>query len=326
MAASERLRARLRERAVPPEPAGEAPAIARWIAARGGRAVAAVVFFGSRKHRASPQATSAYDLFVVTRDYHAFYRALQAAGLVHRSPRLLAALNLFLPPNQLSIRPEMRGVHVKCAVVSLRHLQRETSERRHDHFIIGRLFQPAEVVYSANAAAADAVLECLTRAHALTYRWVRPWLPAAFDAGEYGRALLRVSFGREIRPEPGARVDALWEAQQEYFRSVYGVLLEDLAEAGELRRAPGGYSLARPPGLLEEVVGRARLRWSLVRATLRWGKHILTFEGWLEFLLGKARRHTGREIVLTQRERRMPLLFLWPRVLRYLRHKDREDS
>jgi hypothetical protein len=37
----------------------------------------------------------------------------------------------------------------------------------------------------------------------------------------------------------------------------------------------------------------------------------------------KARRHTGEDIVLSDRERRMPLLFLWPRVIHYLRHKDR---
>jgi hypothetical protein len=308
---------------LPAEPEGEAAAIARWIAARGGGAVAAVVFFGSRKHRARPQAGSAYDLFLVTPDYKALYRAFRSAGLIHRSAHLLAVLNRFLPPNQLSIRPEP-GVHAKCAVVSLRHLRRETSERRRDQFIGGRLFQPAEVVYSASAADGDAVLDCLTGAHVLTYAWVRPWLPAVFDAGEYGRTLLRVSFGREIRPEPGTRVDALWDAQQDYFRSVYGILLEDLAAAGELVPVPGGHTLARPPSLLEQLRVRARLRWSLVRATLRWGKHVMTFEGWLDFLLGKASRHTGREIVLTPRERRMPLVFLWPRVLRYLRHKDRE--
>ena len=42
-----------------------------------------------------------------------------------------------------------------------------------------------------------------------------------------------------------------------------------------------------------------------------------------EFIVRKARRHTGEDIVLTERERRMPLLFLWPRVIHYLRHKDR---
>ncbi len=62
--------------------------------------------------------------------------------------------------------------------------------------------------------------------------------------------------------------------------------------------------------------------WSKVRATARWGKYVVTFDDWLDFLLRKARRHSGQEIVLTERERRHPLVFLWPRVFRYLRHKD----
>jgi hypothetical protein len=68
---------------------------------------------------------------------------------------------------------------------------------------------------------------------------------------------------------------------------------------------------------------RAYFAWSRVRATSRWAKHVVTFEGWLDYLLKKAERHTGQQIVLTPRERRLPLVFLWPRLVRYLRHKDR---
>ena len=50
---------------------------------------------------------------------------------------------------------------------------------------------------------------------------------------------------------------------------------------------------------------------------------MVTFDDWLEFIVRKARRHSGQDIVLSDRERRMPLVFLWPRVIRYLRHKDR---
>jgi hypothetical protein len=62
---------------------------------------------------------------------------------------------------------------------------------------------------------------------------------------------------------------------------------------------------------------------SKFRATLRWAKHMVTFEGWLDYILRKVRRHGGGEIELTERERRLPLLFLWPRLFKYLRRKDR---
>ena len=154
---------------------------------------------------------------------------------------------------------------------------------------------------------------------------MRPWLPVRFDVDEYVRTLLRVSFAGEIRPEPVARrVETLWQAQQESQRPVYAVLLRELALRGDLREEGAGvYRLGRPVGAGE----RARLwlyfRWSLVRATARWAKHVVSFEGWLDFLVRKARRHTGHDIELTEREKKAPLLFLWPRVWRYLRQKDR---
>ena len=73
----------------------------------------------------------------------------------------------------------------------------------------------------------------------------------------------------------------------------------------------------------ERLRSRLYFQWSLVRATARWAKYVVTFDDWVEFLLRKARRHSGQPIELTERERRLPLIFLWPRVIDYLRHKDK---
>ena len=56
----------------------------------------------------------------------------------------------------------------------------------------------------------------------------------------------------------------------------------------------------------------------MARATVRWVKHVVSFEGWLEYIVQKANRHGGQELQLTERERRFPLLLLWGRVFRYL--------
>jgi hypothetical protein len=215
-------------------------------------------------------------------------------------------------------------VLAKCAVVSEAAWARGTSAARKDHFLAGRLFQPTEVVFVADARAEQATLEALVSAHALTYEWGRPSLPARFDVADYCRTLLRVSYAGEIRPEPEGRADALWRAQEEYLRPVYSVLLAALLARGDLvEAAPGTYTLARPVSAGERRRGRLYFQWSLVRATVRWAKYMVTFEDWLEFLLRKARRHSGQPIELTERERRLPLIFLWPRVIEYLRHKDK---
>jgi hypothetical protein len=286
--------------------------------------VRAVVFFGSRKTGAGYDPWSAYDFFVITRDYRGFYAALRAAGAARRNPALSASLNAILPPNQISILDGEPGreARAKCAVISMRAFLRETSEKRRDHFCVGRLFQPAEVLHVADDRAREQVLDGLVSAHAATYGWVRPWLPARFDPEGYCRTLLQVSLGGEIRPEPGGRAEALFEAQREYLVPVYTILLADLAAAGEIVSGGGaGYTLARPASAGERRRLQAYFRRSKLRATARWPKYMVTFEDWLEYIRRKAERHTGQEIVFTDRERRMPLVFLWPRVFRYLRDK-----
>jgi hypothetical protein len=312
------------------------------LAAVGAGSIAGIVFFGSRRSGAArADAHSAWDLFVVVHGYRRFYRALAAAGKTAKKAWLMAALNHVLPPNQLSLRLGPASLHAKCAVVSLRRFRRETGPRRSDHFCAGRLCQPASIVHADSEPSREALLDSLVQAHAETWTWTRPWLPAAFDAGTFAQRALTVSLGAEIRPEPGGRAEALWAAQRAEQTPVYTALLDERVAGGDLAGpepagepqpvAPDGtpvrssptYRMLRPVGGWERAAVRAYFTWSMVRATLRWTKHVLTFEGWLDYILRKVRRHGGGEIVLTERERRHPLLFLWPRVIRFLRDKDR---
>jgi hypothetical protein len=305
----------------------DAAELAAGLRERGGESLAAVVFFGSRMSQANPDAWSAYDFFVIVRSYGAFFSSLREHGALRRPAWLVAALNAVLPPNQIGITMTLadgRSARAKCAVVSLAAFVEETSHRRHDHFFLGRLCQQTEIVMAADPARQEQVVDALAGAHALTYDWVRPWLPARFDVAEYCRTMLRVSFGAEIRPESSDRARALWEAQEDYLRPVYAVLLRELRATGALvEHEPGAFAVAHPAGRLERLRLSLYFAWSKVRATARWAKYVVTFDDWLEFILRKARRHSGQEIELTPRERRLPLVFLWPRVFRFFRHKDR---
>jgi hypothetical protein len=325
MRASEALRAAIRSRVLPGTLSGDPADLATFIALSGGEGVLGLVFFGSRKTDARPDSFSAYDLFVLTKDYRPFYRHLWETGALRKSPNLLAALNVVLPPNQVSLRSKGSGApwRAKCAVISLESFVRDASKGRRDHFCIGRLFQPTEVIYVSDPSSLERILDAIANAHTETFSWARPWLPDVFDVSQYCRTLLTVSLGQEIRPEPSGRARELWEAQKAYLQPVYSVFLEDLLEQGELVKGGGGYSLARAVTSWERTRIRLYFRWSLVRATARWGKYIVTFDDWLEYILRKAERHAGHEIVLTEKERRLPLLFLWPKLVRYLRQKDR---
>jgi hypothetical protein len=236
----------------------------------------------------------------------------------------MAGLQRVLPPSQVAFRTAGPASHLaKLAVISLPRLLHDTSAARADHFVAGRLCQPTAIVHAAGADARERLLDALESAHRETYRWVRPWLPPRFTVDDYVRTVLRVSFSFEIRPEPAGRADALFEAQQDYHRPVYGALLAELLASGELRaEGEDAFAVARSADDMERWRRSNYFRLSLVRATLRWAKHVATFEGWLDFLVRKARRHGAGEIELSERERRLPLVFLWPRVIRYLRHRD----
>jgi len=321
------LREVLRDEALRHTQDPRADALARTIVASGRESVLGVLFFGSRKTLAEPDPWSAYDLFVVTRDYLSFYGGTSRAGIVRRRPLVLSALNALLPPNQVSISsPGSSGeqpARGKCAVISLKAFVRETSGSRRDHFCVARLFQPNELLYAASPEVEDQFVAGLLGAHVSTYTWARPWLPETFDVDAYCRTLLRVSLRSEIRPEPADRAEALFQAEAPYMRKVFSLLLRDLAGEGELIENKGKYSLAQSVRLGERLRTELYFRWSLLRATLRWAKYMITFEDWLNYILRKAERHTGSHILLKPMERRLPLIFLWPRLFRYLREKER---
>ena len=186
-------------------------------------------------------------------------------------------------------------------MVSSAAFVRETSPLRRDHFFLGRLCQQTEVVFAADEASREQAVEALSSAHALTYAWVRPWLPARFDVGTYCRTFLRVSYSAEIRPEPDGRADALWEAQRDYLAPVYGVAPARAPGGGRAGPARAGHLGARAPGGHAASACACPLYFwrSKVRATLRWAKYVVTFDDWLEFILRKATRHSGQAFELS---------------------------
>ena len=310
------------ERTLTPSDDPALDAAVRRLVAAAGASLRGLLFFGSRRTGAArADAWSAYDLFVVVERYRAFYAALAAAGLTGKRPGLLALVSGLLPPTQCSLRFEAEGVHVKASVIVARTLARETSRARHDHFCIGRLFQPTRLLYARDAEAREAILGCLVSALRETWGWARPWLPARFDAEAYGLSALRTSMRFEVRPEPAGRAEELWAAQCELQAPVVQALLAELAAAGELSAVagrPGTWSPARGVGRGERLWRELYFRLSMARATARWLKHVVSFEGWLEYIVQKASRHGGAAVQLSERERRYPLLFLWGRLFRYL--------
>jgi hypothetical protein len=316
-------------RALSPETDADLREAVEHLAAAAKGTLDGLVFFGSRRTgAAAANAWSAYDVFVIVGRYRPFYEAVGRAGLSGKAPGPLSLLSRWLPPTQYSIRLGGAPVHLKAAVIRTDTFHRETSSRRRDHFCIGRLFQPTRILHARDEATRTALVDDLVSAHEATWEWSRPWLPASFDADAYGGNALAVSMSWEVRPEPPGRAAALWEAQREEQVPVFEALLAELAGRGEVVPAgPGGvFSPARPVSAGETFRLKLYFRRSIARSTARWLKHVLSFEGWLDYILRKANRHGGEPVELSERERRWPLIYLWPRLVRYLRARKHKGS
>lgn len=298
--------------------APDARALAETVVQAAGDHLTGIVIYGSQLLRAEPNRHSAWDMVFVVDEYGPFHEALVDAGL-HRGPAwLLDIMARLLPPWATMVEAPVSEAIGKCMVVSRGHFERAVRPHSPDHFLKGRMVQRVALVWAKDAETAGAIEGWLRIARRDVLRWAGPWLDEPFDAVSVSRRMLEVSYGGELRPENTSRALEIHDAQSEWLERAYAEVLEEAASEGQLLTgADGGYRFARPPGRLARLRIRLYFMRSKVRATLRWFKYVVTFDGWLPYLVRKVERRTGEQVELTPREQRYPLIFLWPRVFRF---------
>lgn len=295
-----------------------------------GSSAVAVIHYGSRAQGRQTSADSAYDFFVVVDRYREAYRSLATSVITSYSARAAAWLAHVLAPNVVAInQPHDGGVRrAKCCVISLVDLQRACMPHPPDHFVRGRMLQGVLLTWARDVESGAAVRRAVADARASTFTWGRPWLSARFTVDDYAHAVLRRSLAGEIRPESGDHARALVDAQRDILHAIYTPLLSSLASQGALTLEADGrtYRLTTRPGRLESMQLRLFFHRSKARATARLLKHVVLYDGWLDYILRKIERSGGTPIVLTDRERRWPLIFLWPKVFHYLRTRPQRQQ
>ena len=186
--------------------------------------------------------------------------------------------------------------------------------------------QRVQLAWWRDAACAEDAWKAVQEARERTYHWVRIFLPPWFDVPTYCKTMLEVALTYEIRTEGKGHAEALLAAQREVLLTIYATVLRRLEKRGVLARDDDGYRQISLPGAITRFRVRMYLRLSKQRAAMRLLKHPFLYEGWLEYLVQKVDRSTGVKVELTERERRWPLIFLWPRAIRFLRHRQPRRS
>lgn len=245
-----------------------------------------VLFYGSclRKPE-SLLADSLLDFYLLVDDYKRAYRG-----------GLMPFANKALPPNVFYLEARHEGATLRCkyAVISLAQFQAGMSPAINNVSLWARFSQPSRLVWARDtttiqpvaAACAEAVLTMLSNA--------LPLVGSNETAEAVWQRAFEETYRAEVRSEGMSRAIELVNADLERYRRTY--------------------ELAR--GLIESTAGadacvaawRRRRRTSKLLNLARLVKATFTFDGALDYVLWKVKRHSGVVLPVTDWQRRHPLL------------------
>ena len=290
--------------------------VANEIRTRHGEAVVALLFYGSCLRRGT--AEGVLDFYAISSDYRGAYRSA-----------LPALLGAALPPNVHYVELPEHDLRAKYALISLADFAQRAAGASFDCRVWSRFCQPARIAWARDdATSAALVAACADAAVTMAARMLA-WMPGAqrertLDAQALWARGFDETYRAELRSERPASIAAIAAAEPERYDAVLRAALGVLAERGELellRSEPGALRVAQAPRALAAARRAWRVRRALAKALAVAGllKTAFTFEGWLAYVVWKIERHSGQRIELSDRQRRHPLLYAWPVILRLLR-------
>jgi len=249
------------------------------------------------------------DFYVLLDSYRSMPRAWQ--GWMARA----------LPPNVYQIHDGSPPdeIRAKYALLTLDHFERAVSGDFHSYFW-ARFAQPCGILYCRDDGVQERVIEAICQSSATFARRVAPRLPEQFDARQLWATGLGLTYQCEFRSEPPGHAEKLFGYWPEYYRAVCTAL------AG----MDCGFKTGAEDDRFQNTCSARRRRWSpaswwlrrvqgKVLSTLRIFKAALTFDGALDYLLWKIKRHSGVYIEPSDLQRKAPLIFAWPLLIRLWR-------
>ncbi|NTS65262.1 hypothetical protein HRV97_08820 [Sphingomonas sp. HHU CXW] len=201
-----------------------------------------------------------------------------------------------------------RMIRAKVATMDLDAFERAAAGRSRDTTIWARFVQPVALIWVADPATRDRIVDAVAAAATTAARFAALHGPARGSAGDYWRNLFRATYATELRVEAPGREDQILS----YERARYDALLPLAWDAGAVAFARDGDALA--PALTPSQRRTLASDWSRAR---RWGKRLnairlvkaaFTFDGATRYALWKIERHTGLSVPLTPFRERHPLL------------------
>ncbi len=256
------------------------------VCARHANAALGVLFYGSCLRKPETLlADSLLDFYLLVDDYRLAYRGA-----------LTALANKLLPPNVFYLEAQHDGATLRCkyAVISLAQFQEGMSRTADNVSLWARFSQQSRLVWARDvttlqpvaAACAEAVLTMLSNA--------LPLVGTSASAETVWQRAFEETYRAEVRSEGTSRAVELVNADLDRYRRAYAVAREAIGSSTSAEACAAAWGQRRRTS---KLLNFARL----VKATF-------TFDGALDYVLWKVKRHSGVVLPVTDWQRRHPLL------------------
>lgn len=267
------------------------------IACRYGDSVVGILFYGSCL-RTGEIEDKILDFYVIVDDYKKAYES-----------SWLATANQILPPNVFYHEIDVDGLTVrsKYAVVSKADFAFRCSPACLNVSIWARFCQPCMLLRPTGEGMRDAIAGDIARAVLTMLGNLLDLQPWATDSRELWVAAFEATYAAELRSERGGKgLEIYLLDQSRYDEFTPAALVELGIDVNEVERpATQPTRTSRFP---------AKLAWFMRRANgktisfLRLVKASMTFDGGIDYLAWKIRRHSGVEVEIKDWMRKHPIV------------------
>ncbi len=267
-----------------------------------GESVQAILFYGSCLHKGE-DLNGLFDLYVLVNSYNSVNQ-----NCIH------AALNKLLPPNvfYLEVPYEEKTVRAKYAILSLADLEKGTSKRWFHSYLWARFCQPTAMVYVRNEKIAEQVSKAIAQAVVTFITRVLPRMQREFTIRDLWSKGLELTYRSEFRSEKADEQVRLFDATPDYFEDITCKAFEGSPyQVNKIKdQDPALYNaiISYPERFFSRITWIVRIVQGKILSTLRLVKASLTFEGGVDYILWKIKRHSGVTLEASPFLKRHPVL------------------
>ena len=216
------------------------------------------------------------------------------------SPNIISRIACcIVPPNVFYAETELAGqrLRAKYALLPLRLFAKWMTRETGKPYFWARFAQPSALVFARDDKARDEVVASISEALRTGFANAKA-LTTETDALAIWTAGFNATYQSEFRSEKANRAASIVSAAPDYYRGAARLLASE---------AP-----IHANQTLRQLMGKG---WSVLRLI----KAAFTFQGGADYIAWKVERHSGEKIILTDWQRRHPIiagLLLLPALLR----------